>query len=55
MLVRIVSVPSATWFLILAALALRIGSVSDGAGGSWGSALAGLATLCPLIYFATCF
>ena len=55
MLVRIVSVLGAIMFLILAALALSIGSVSDGAGGSGGSVLAGLVMLCPLAYFAICF
>jgi membrane protease YdiL (CAAX protease family) len=55
MLIRIVSVLGAIVFLILAALALGIGSVSDGAGGAGGSVPAGLAMLCPLIYFAICF
>lgn len=52
---RIVSVLGVILFLFLAAFALSIGSVSDGAGGSGANPLARLAMLCPLIYFATCF
>lgn len=53
--VRIINLLGAVLFLGLAVLAVSMGSMTDGAGGSGSDFFAGLVMLCPLIYCVTCF